>query len=83
MAKIDFRVENYGFTDYLDRETELTKEQVEWFHNVCEDAKKAVGLNIEIHCCDHEKSKVTRTHWAYFGQREKVIQFLLKTVLLR
>lgn len=71
MAKIDFRVENYGFTDCFERETELTKEQVEWFHNVCEDAKKAIGLNIKIHCCDHQKIKGHENALGIFWTREK------------
>ena len=43
------------YKDYLDRETELTAEELSWFHEVIDKAKTATGYtNVRIIAYDHE-----------------------------
>ena len=42
------------YSDYLDRQTELTEEELAWFYDVVSKAQKITGYNIPIIPYDHD-----------------------------
>ena len=43
------------YTDYKDRPTALTEEELAWFHQAVDQAKKATGCPVDIVAWDHEQ----------------------------
>lgn len=48
------RPEITTYTDYRDRPTALTEEELTWFHQAVDQAKKATGCSVDIVAWDHE-----------------------------
>ncbi len=57
MRAVSFKGESYRYEDIYGAEAELTIEQINWFYGICEDARKATGMNIRIYCCNHDEIK--------------------------
>ena len=44
---------NTSYLDLYDNPANLTAEELQWFMQICDDCRKATGIDIQIECADH------------------------------